>query len=620
MNLIFQSIRQLAAFKSHSLFFVQLFFLPYVVISQNINTVAGSGATGYSGDGGPATSASFDYPMGITMDTLGNLFISDHYNHCLRKVITGGVITTIAGTINSGFSGDGGQAITAQLNLPSGIALDRQGNIYIADYFNFRIRKITSSGIITTIAGNGMYGNSGNGGLATLAKIGHPYNIKINKFGDIYFTDEGFHCIRKINTLGIISNIAGTGTPGFSGDGGLATLAKFEFPQGLALDAKGNIYIADTYNMRIRKIDTLGIITTIVGIGTQGFSGDGGLSNLAQLDNPAAVDVDFNGNIYIADYWGNRIRKVNQAGIISTICGTGAFAYSGDGGPAVLASIKQPTDLYINGCDLYINDSGNQRIRVITNVVKIEIISQPNTNLSICEQDSIFFSTQASAPNLTYQWYHNQIAIPGANLPHYLKSHSDVSDNGTYYCIVSNSCSSVSTDTSFVIVSNNLFPPKIINTCALEQTQLFTPNPNTSYSWTPQLNLTFDSLYVETYFQDIGEYNYHITATLNGCTQEDSLLIKVSDCSLVIPNVVSSNNDGINDVWFIKDNNEIKSLTVTIIDRWGNKVFERKNEKNLTKEKGWSPENSSSGTYFYIIQYLTNKNEQKNLKGYISVF
>jgi trimeric autotransporter adhesin len=345
-------------------------FLTGSFSAQIINTIAGTGLMGFSGDGGLATAATFSFPTSATADNFGNVYISDHYNNRIRKINASGIITTIAGTGAQGFSGDGGPALSAQLYFPMGLAIDGSGNIYIADYWNHRIRKINTSGIITTVAGNGVAGFSGDGGLATSAKLNSPSKIAVDFAGNLYIADTWNHRIRKVNASGIITTIVGTG-PGFSGDGGPATLAKIEVPQGVAVDAMGNIYIGDTYNMRVRKIDPFGIITTIAGSSPfNGYGGDGGPAAAALLDNPNGVAVDASGNIYIADNQNHCIRRVNPMGVISTYAGLGGTAsngFSGDGGPGNLAQLNSPPDISVDAaCNLYIADTNNGRIRKIT--------------------------------------------------------------------------------------------------------------------------------------------------------------------------------------------------------------------------------------------------------------
>ncbi len=332
-----------------------------------ITTIAGNGQSGYSGNGGPATQALLSYPVGVTVDNAGNIYIADAGNQRIRKVDTTGIISTVAGNGQScsftqsyyaGDCGDGRPAIQAKL-FPYGVAVDSNGNIYIVDG-SHRIRKVDPRGIITTVAGQSgeltsgsPMGYSGDGGPATQAKLYYPNSVALDNAGNIYIADSGNYRIRKVDTSGIITTVAGNGQWGFSGDGGPATQASLRQPQHVAVDSAGNIYIADIYNHRIRKVDTNGIITTIAGNGQGGFSGDGGSASQTSLYFPGGIAVDNAGNIYIADGSNYRIRKVDTNGIITTVVGNGQGCYSGigncgDGGPATQVKLGNAYDVAVD--------------------------------------------------------------------------------------------------------------------------------------------------------------------------------------------------------------------------------------------------------------------------------
>jgi trimeric autotransporter adhesin len=338
-----------------------------VTPTGDISTVAGNGAEGYSGDGGPATSAELHLPIGVAVDNSGNLYVADNQNNRIRKVTPTGIISTIAGTGSQGYSGDGGPATSAQLNFPNGVAADNSGNLYIADYGNDRVRKVTPAGIISTVTGNGTAGYSGDGGPATSAQLYVPNSVAVDNSGNLYITDYGNGRVRKVTPAGIISTIAGNGTSGYSGDGGPATSAQFYSTDGVVVDNSGNLYIADVGNNRVRKVTPAGIISAIAGNGTFGYSGDGGPATSAQLNAPNALAVDNSGNLYITDNGNSRVRKVTPAGIISTVAGNGSQGYSGDGGPATSAQLLQPRGVTVDKSgNLYIADSFNGRIRKVT--------------------------------------------------------------------------------------------------------------------------------------------------------------------------------------------------------------------------------------------------------------
>ena len=320
-----------------------------------ITTVAGTGQMGFSGDGGPAISAMLWHPYGVTINNnnQGNIYIADTENNRVRKVDLNGIITTVAGNGQQGFAGDGGFAIYAKLNEPREIVTDSQGNFYIADWFNKRVRKIDPNGIITTIAGNGYSGFSGDNGLAINAKIS-PYGIALDGQGNIYIADSFFNNrIRKITTSGIITTVAGNGQVGFFGDRGPAVNAMLGYPRGVVVDNQGNIYISDTDNNRIRMVSAVddqirgyfqGNIYTLAGNGQAGFSGDGGVATNAQLDSPEGLAVDNQGNIYIADLGNRRVRKVDKRGIIQTVVGDGTVSTIGS---AIGVAVDSAGGIYI---------------------------------------------------------------------------------------------------------------------------------------------------------------------------------------------------------------------------------------------------------------------------------
>ena len=334
--------------------------------AKAIHTFAGTGDYGYTGDGGPAKSARLSAPYGVSVDANGNVYIADTGNSVIRKVDTSGKITTIAGNGMQGFSGDGGLATSASLYAPTRAVPDRSGNLYIADYYNQRIRKVDPAGIIATFAGTGDFGYNGDGILATSAQLNSPYGIAVDSVGNVYIADSFNYRIRKVDTSGMITTIAGDGWGGAIGDGGPATSAELSEPEDVALDGHGNIYIADAANSKIRKIDSSGIITTLAGNGNFDFGGDGGPAASAVVNFPTGVTADSSGNVYIADFQNNRIRKVDSSGTITTIAGTGTSGFSGDGGPPASAELSFSMEVAVDTAgNVYIADTNNARIREI---------------------------------------------------------------------------------------------------------------------------------------------------------------------------------------------------------------------------------------------------------------
>jgi hypothetical protein len=336
--------------------------------SQNINTIAGNGTAGYAGDGGPATAAMLNSPFNVLADNAGNIYIADYGGHRLRKMSADGIITTIAGTGMGGSMGDGGPATAAYLFHPTDVDIDDAGNLYICDYANGRIRKINTAGIITTIAGTGFGGFSGDGGPSTAAQLMLPYGVKVLADGSVFITDQGNNRIRKISPSGIISTIAGTGVYANTGDGGPATAANLKNPTGIEIDPAGNLYVSSGNGYTVRKISPAGIITTIAGVGSIGTGGDGGPATAASLGPVFGLSADHAGNVYIADRGASKIRKISAAGMITTVAGTGALAYSGDGGPATAADLFATTGVYAlpDGSKVYIADKENNRIRLVS--------------------------------------------------------------------------------------------------------------------------------------------------------------------------------------------------------------------------------------------------------------
>ena len=346
--------------------------------SAIITTIAGTGTPGYNGDG-QATSANLYNPQGVAADSAGNVYISDTSNDRIRKVTAAtGVISTVAGTGSGGFSGENGPGTSARVNAPVGMVTDAAGNVYFADYYNLRIRKLTvATGIVTTVVGSGTLGYQGDGGLATAAALYYPTAVARDSAGALYIADSNNHRVRKVAPPTVatltLSTLAGTGTPGYNGDGP-ATSANVYNPQGVAVDSVGNVYIADTSNNRIRKITPgTGVISTVAGTGVGGFTGEGGPATGARVNAPVGMAVDAAGNFYFADYYNQRIRKVTVAtGIISTVAGSGVAGFLGDGGVATAAQLSYPTGVAVDTAgNLYIADSSNHRIRKVTAATSI---------------------------------------------------------------------------------------------------------------------------------------------------------------------------------------------------------------------------------------------------------
>ncbi len=371
------------------LMIVMLCLIGLIGMGQIITTIAGTGIAGYNGDNILATTAKLNGPGGIAIDKFGNIFIPDGLNNRIRKIDhTTGFISTVAGIGTAGYSGDSGLATLAELHDPTGVAVDDSGNIFIADENNNVIRKVfASTGKIFTYAGTGNGTFGGENVPAISADLSVPSNVCLDKLGNLFICDFGNFRIRKVDkTTGIINTVAGNGTCNFNGDGILATNAELNFPYGVSVDTLGNIFIADNNNYRVRKVDvTTGLIGTVAGNGMAGFFGDNGLATSAKLTEPIGICLDIYRNIFIADYDNCRIRKVDfSTGIINTIAGNGTCSFFGDLGLATAAEINKPISIAVDSTgDIFISDLANNRIREIVHSTDIPNIDRNYNGISI---------------------------------------------------------------------------------------------------------------------------------------------------------------------------------------------------------------------------------------------
>jgi len=353
--------------------------LPAVLLAQpgsyTISTIAGTGGTAYSttagssGDGASATNAFLNAPISVAVDSSHNIYIADSNNNKIRK-IAGGIITTLAGKTNAGFSGDGGPAVNALFNSPYALYFDNSGNLFIADLLNQVVREILAAGgTIQTVAGNNTNGYYGDNGVATNAELSNPFGVAVDSAGRIYISDSNNNRVRVVNpATGIITTYAGNGYNLYGGDNGPAVNASVNRPEGLAVDAAGDLYIADNGNNRIRRVAANGTITTVAGTGTAGSTGDGGPATKALLSHPWGVALDSSGDLFIADYGNSRIREITPDGIIHTIAGGTGVGYTGDGYIATNAKLNFPTGVAVDSSTgkVYIADSSNNVIRMLT--------------------------------------------------------------------------------------------------------------------------------------------------------------------------------------------------------------------------------------------------------------
>ena len=378
------------------LFFL-LLCLPVLASAQTISTIAGTGMSGFSGDGGIASVAQLNQPSDVFKDNKGNIYIADRGNNRIRKVNTSGIITTVAGNGISGYNGDGGPATAASLNAPTRVVVDGLGNIYIADRWNNRIRKVDTRGIISTVVGTGIPGFSGDNGQAVYAQIDSPTAVAIDIHGNLYVADSGNSRIRKVTPTGAISTYAGGGTYGYSVDGVPATSIRLCTQTYVSVDNSGTVYITNRNCFRFLKITTAGLIYDVAGYNSAAFSGDGGPADSANIEGPTAITPDNLGNVYLVPRTNDRVRKVDGYNIISTIAGTGNAGYTGDGGPATNAALS--ATMYGIYADeqggVYIADMGNNVIRLISpaEIISDRVVIYPNpatSQLTVSSSENIY--------------------------------------------------------------------------------------------------------------------------------------------------------------------------------------------------------------------------------------
>ncbi len=385
--------------KNYTLFFL---FLTYIIQSQTITTVVGNGNSGFSGDGGLATTAKLNLPFNLTFDKNDNIYIADTYNNSIRRVDNeSGIITTVIGTAD--------KKLVSELKTPTGLTFDNYNNLYVADLANLRIRKVNlDTGSSITLVGKKSEVEHPN----IDAVLGGPFNVVFDKKGNLYVSVNSDSKIEKVDfSTGKVTTIAGTGEVGYSGDGASASSAKLANPTGLALDGKGNLYISDTGNERIRKVNlSTGIITTIAGTGETGFIGDGVQATKAQLANPLGLTFSKSGDLYIVDRGNNRVRKITiSTGTITTIAGTGKSGFSGDGELAKNAKLSNPTGLAFNKSgDLFVVDRGNNRVRKISGLTN-------NTSEELPLEANIKIYPNPSTDKITIE-LNNKIKIKSTSL------------------------------------------------------------------------------------------------------------------------------------------------------------------------------------------------------------
>ncbi|PAW87328.1 MAG: hypothetical protein B9S33_06445 [Pedosphaera sp. Tous-C6FEB] len=434
--------------------------------AQTITTVVGTGVAGSTGDGSPAAAATLNLPYRVATDAAGNLFIAERNGHRIRRVDAGtGDITTVAGTGTAGFSGDGGAATAAQLNSPNDVAVDpANGDLIIADTGNHRIRRVdVATGDITTVAGDGTPGNGGDTGPGVAAQLNTPFGVVVLANGDVLITDQNNNRIRCL--LAVNSDIvafAGTGVAGFSGDGAAGLLARMNQPRGITRNAAGEVFFTDTDNHRIRRISS-GVITTVAGSGTAGFSGDGAAATAAQLNFPHGIAVHPDGTLLIADSTNNRVRLAVIGGNISTFAGTGTAGSAGDTGPALSAQLSVPISLaFDSNTNLFIADRDNHKIRRISAPpvgTPPNILAQPQPVAQITGSSVALTVTANGSPPLAYQWFFTNGPVPFATGPSLSFPAAQPTNSGDYFVVITNAFGSITSAPALLTITNSTAPP-----------------------------------------------------------------------------------------------------------------------------------------------------------------
>ncbi len=521
--------------------------------AQVISTFAGNGVAATLGDGLSPTAASFNNLAAVYFHTTGDFYIVEYSGSVIRKISSTGVVSTFAGNGVAGYGGDGGPATAASFNHPIDILADYSGNFYVIDNGNQRIRKINAAGIITTIAGNGIPGYTGDGGPATAATLHDPSRMTIDGAGNIYFADAVNNVIRKISTAGIISTVVGNGTPAFAGDGGPATGASLWQPLGVTLDGNGNMYVADALNHRIRKINTSGIISTFAGTGAVGYAGDSGPATAATMNYPNGVTCDQTCNVYFTDWYGHKVRKVTYSGIITTVVGSGVAGFSGDGGPAVSAQLNGPNNLTFDHIsNLYIPEYYNNRVRKVSNlgetfgcpsVVPVAGITAPG---SVCQDSCVTFQNLSTGTVDSLRW---TSASGGVVIS------SPVTDTTTICFPGSDSAvvklyvyGPLGTDSATVTIMITSAPHPGINHSG--HTLTVTGGPYTGYQWyNGSVAITGATNATYTYLSTGGDY--HVVVDSAGCTGISASISTVG---------VGTTTTSVKTYWVAQYNNDMITL------------------------------------------------------------
>jgi gliding motility-associated-like protein len=581
---------------------------------------------GFSGIDGPAIKAELGLLYGVALDKAGNVYAADQSNNVIWKISSGGTIALYAGTGVQGYSGDGGAATQALLYQPAWLGIDPNGNLYFTDQEGIYIRMVTAGGVISTVAGNpAQHFSGGDGGPFTAATFNSIRGIVSDQAGNLYISDN--NSVRRVNTAGIISTIAGSGTSGYSGDGGPAVAALLNEPYGVAVDNAGNIYIPDANNNVVRKVDAAGVITTIAGVEqSAGFNGDGGPAIDAKLAFPWALTVDNNGNVYVADQGNWEIRKIDKTGTITDYGGDHLLGYSGDGGPATAARISYPTALACdNSGNLYLTDVFNYVVRKIMPCVAVPGTANPAVSIAtpvttVCSGAPVrFVATPADGgAGPSFQWKINGV---NAGVDSALFVTDSLHDGDSVSCLLTATGSCQAPVLSNAIAMTVQASPTVVvrpsDTAiafgqSVELVSVVT-GPVASYQWTPAAGLS-NAAIAEPVATPAVTTTYMLTvAASGGCSASDTVVVKVYR-PFRLPNAFTPNGDGKNDVFRLPPGVGVQLIRLAVYNRNGERVF-----MTADPGAGWDGtvrgEKQPAGAYVWEIDYidlLTRKQVRMN--------
>jgi gliding motility-associated-like protein len=584
------------------------------VRAQIITTIAGTHIMGFSGIGGPAIKAELGLLYGVAVDKAGNVYAADQSNNVIWKISSGGTIALYAGTGVQGYSGDGGVATQALLYQPAWLGIDPNGNLYFTDQEGIYIRMVTAGGVISTVAGNpAQHFSGGDGGPFTAATFNSIRGIVSDQAGNLYISDN--NSVRRVNTAGIISTIAGSGTSGYSGDGGPALAALLNEPYGVAVDNAGNIYIPDANNNVVRKVDAAGVITTIAGVEqSAGFNGDGGPAIDAKLAFPWALTVDNNGNVYVADQGNWEIRKIDKTGTITDYGGDHLLGYSGDGGPATAARISYPTALACdNSGNLYLTDVFNYVVRKIMPCVAAPGTANPAVSIAtplttVCGRAPVrFVATPADGGvGPSFQWKINGVNAGGDSV---LFVTDSLHDGDSVSCLLTATGSCQAPVLSNAIAMMVQASPTVVvgpsDTAiafgqSVELVSVVT-GPVASYQWTPAAGLS-NAAIAEPVATPAVTTTYMLTVGAGGCSASDTVVVKVYR-PFRLPNAFTPNGDGKNDVFRLPPGVGVQLIRLGVYNRNGERVF-----MTADPGAGWDGtvrgEKQPAGAYVWEIDYI----------------